>query len=56
MKQLTEGSTELATGYWEGVCYLLLAWEGLMYDLELKAQQAIRPFTVLRDLYALKAD
>ena len=27
---LTEGSTELATGYWEGVCYLKLTWEGLM--------------------------
>ena len=24
-----------------------------MYDLELKAQQATRPFTVLRDIYAL---
>ena len=55
-ERLTEGSTELATGYWEGVCYLLLTWEGLMYDLELKAQQATRPFTVLRDLYALKAN
>ena len=53
---LTEGSTELATVYWEGVCYLILTWEGLMYDLELKAQQATRPFTVLRDLYALKAN
>ena len=29
-ERLTEGSTELATGYWEGVCYLLLTWEGLM--------------------------
>ena len=30
MKRLTEGATELATGYWEGVCYLKLTWEGLM--------------------------
>ena len=55
-ERLTEGSTELATGYWEGVCYLLLTWEGLMCDLELKAQQATCPFTVLGDLYALKAN
>ena len=27
---LTKGSTELATVYWEGVCYLKLTWEGLM--------------------------
>ena len=30
--------------------------EGLMYDLELKAQQAMCPFTVLRNLYVLKAN
>ena len=29
-ERLTEGSTELATVYWEGVCYLKLTWEGLM--------------------------
>ena len=29
-RMVTEGSTELATGYWEGVCYLKLTWEGLM--------------------------
>ena len=29
-ERLTEGSTELATVYWEGVCYLRLTWEGLM--------------------------
>ena len=52
---LTEGSTELATIYWEGVCYLKLTWEGLVC-LELKAQQGACPFTVLRDLYALKAN
>ena len=29
-ERLTEGSTELATVYWEGVCYLKLTWEGLV--------------------------
>ena len=53
---LTEGSTELATGYWEGVCYLLLTWEGLMYAWNWRLNKPHTPFTVLRDLYALKAN
>ena len=55
-ERLTEGSTELATVYWEGVCWLEIDLGGSDVCLELKARQDTGPCTVLRDLYALKAN
>ena len=55
-EQLTKGSTELATVYL-GRCVLFeIDLGGSGVCLELKAQQDTCPFTVLRDLYALKAN
>ena len=56
MKRLTEGSTELATIYLGGCMLLAIDLGGSNVYLELKAQQVTCPVTVLRDLYALKAN
>ena len=42
-ERLTEGSTELATVYWEGVCYLKLTWEGLVCAWNWKLDKTLAP-------------